>query len=374
MADLGALETIAGMPLAGTASVAVKAEGTLDKPRARVTLSARDLKSGDDRRRRRFGSPPTWRWRTGRGASTGSGMFDALVLPLDRPGVPKRIDWDIAAQANDSFTALALDRLQVRSDDATITAAGKADLGDPTPKLDGNRAARRGRPLAVPRPRDPAARGPARPRHQGGVARRRDRRDDRRADAGLRRCRAGGRRAARTAGPLAGNRHPAGGRRDRGESRSADGRARDRIGGRQPLQPTSSMPDGTMQVDLPRLAILSQPLATPVEGVANAGPDFSGPLTQPKVNGRADASGLRFGAQRLDKLGVDLALSDATAPAGTLAATFSAGTLDGRANATFARKGPRRRCRCRSCRVRRLARRWTAHSTSCSTRRWWPAR
>lgn len=337
MADLAALETIAGIPLAGTASIAVKVDGTVGKPRAHITLSAHDLKSdaigagvvsasADVALENR-----TWRL-------TGTGAFDALTLPLDQPGVPKRIDWDIAAQSDDDLTELVLDRLQLRSDTAVVTAAGKADLRDRTPKLDGDA---RLDVADLAQFRDLAALP-----LQGRLVL------DVKAES----------RGDTITATIDGQTQDFGGvepaldallgqqvRLQGTVTRAADGAIAAKsvrlVGAHTTASADATFSsdlghvDGTMQVDLPRLAVLSPSLATPIAGAATARADISGPLTELKVNGRAEASDLRFGAQRLDKLAVDLALADATAPAGTLASTFSVGTLDGRASAAFARTG-----------------------------------
>jgi translocation and assembly module TamB len=338
IADLRVLETIAGTPLAGTADVTVKAEGTLDTPRARVTLAARDLRSGDTGAGAASAAADvalenrTWRL-------TGSGAFDALALPLDRPGVPKRLDWDIAAQADDSFTALTFDRLQVRSDTAALTAAGKADLRDRTPKLDGTARLdvadlSRFQDLAtLPLEGQLALDIKAESRDGTVVAT-----IDGQTQA------FGGVQPALDA--LLGKQVRLQGSVSRGADGTITANAIRLAGEHATAAADASLSadfahvDGKAQVDLPRLAILSQPLATPVEGTAKARVDFSGKLTQLKVNAHADAAGLRFGAQRLDKLGVELNLTDAAAPAGTLAATFIADALDGRANAKFSSTAP----------------------------------
>ncbi len=338
MADLPAIEAIAGVPLAGIASIAVKAEGTLDKPRARITLSAQDLKSGAIGAGVASASADLTlenrAWRL-----TGAGVFDALTLPFDRPGVPKRIDWDIAAQSNDALTEVVLDRLQVRSDAVAIAVAGKADLREQAPKFDGTARLdvadlAQFRDLAAlplegqlaldikAESRDDAIVATIDGQTQGFSG----------AQPALDALLGRQVRLQATVTRIADGTIAAKSVRLLGAHATASGDAK--------LSGDFGHVDGKMQFDLPRLAILSQPLETPVEGAVTARADFSGPPTQLKVNAHADATGLRRGAQRLDKLGVDLALTDAAAPAGTLAATFSADTLDGRANAAFARTGP----------------------------------
>jgi translocation and assembly module TamB len=337
MADLAALETIAGTPLDGTAEITVQAEGTFDKPRARIILSARDLKSGEIGAGMASASADmaleNRMWRL-----TGAGVLDALTLPLDQPGVPRRIDWDIAAQSNDTFTELVLDSLRIRSEAAVITGAGKADLRDQAPKLDANARLdvadlSRFRGLAsLPlagqlaldikvESRDDAiiAAIDGQTQEFGGV--------QPALDALLgKQIRLQGTVTRTAEGAVA-----AKSIRLLGAHATASADA--------DISSDFGQVDGKLQIDLPRLAVLSQPLETPVEGAATARADFGGTLTQLKVNARADATGLQFGAQRLDKLGVDLALTDAAAPAGNLAAAFSVDTLDGRASAAFARTG-----------------------------------
>lgn len=96
--------------------------------------------------------------------------------------------------------------------------------------------------------------------------------------------------------------------------------------------------DARLRLDAPRLAVLADALGTPVDGAVTLQAQLDGAIDEPRA--RVDLSGdrLRFGEQRVDRLNATLALADARAPRGTLAATVKAGALDAALNAAFARK------------------------------------
>jgi translocation and assembly module TamB len=338
VADLAALEPIAGMPLSGAATVTAKVDGPLDKPRAHIDLSAQNPRSGDMGVAAASASTDlvleggTWRL-------SGTGALEGLALPMDGTGVPTRIDWTIAAQSDESFGRLVLDDLRLNGDGLTVAASGTLDTRDQAPRLDGKA---RIEAANLARFRDLASLPLA-----GQLAL--DIRAETQADAitatidGQTRNFAGINPAVdallggevRLEGTV--TRAGSGAIAVKG-TKMTGAHATANLDGE--LSADFGQVAGTLGVALPRLAVLSQPLATPVEGAATATARIGGTLAQPRIDARADATGLRFGEQRLDKIGIDIALADAMKPAGTLAATFKADALEGRADAAFERTTP----------------------------------
>jgi translocation and assembly module TamB len=338
ISDLEPLAGLIGTPLAGTTTVTIKADGAPATPRAHVELSAKDLRRGEigagslsanfDAQR----GNGTWR-------VTGAGAADALAWPADLAGVPQRVEWEAAGEGDEAFSRIALDHLVLRAGDTEINASGTAEALDQSPRV--KVKAR----LAVANLAQwkELAGLPLEGRLTLDI--------DAMSETGAVTAKLEGQAQELTSGQAAldallGNAVALSGT----VSRSNEGTiAFDSIridGAHLTASANVTMPadfsrlDATAHADAKRLDVLSTPLGTAIRGAMTVNAQVNGELARPNVKAQAVASDLRLDTRRLDRITADLALTDIAAPAGTFAATFRAGQLDGKASADFARTGP----------------------------------
>lgn len=334
--DLRPIGTMLETPLGGAAAAQIKANGTLDAPRVDVTLQGAQLQSvirADRLTLSMQGTKDGETW-----SVQGNGDAAGLVWPGDRAGLPDTLALTFDSAIDQQAMRLTLNSLTLRSAGAEIAASGTLDKLDTAPQG----AARitvtsddlgRWRDLAgLPLGGHMTIASDL--RFDGGTVDVRIKGDstdlvtgDPRLDAVLGKrldLRATAKRAAHGVLVI-----------DDVKIAGADLA----VAGSARIDADLASAEARLDLDLPRLAVLSDALGAPTQGSAKMRAHLTGPLAAPQAQIDAEANGLRFGARQLDRLTLNLALSDALAPIGTLTASLKTGALNATADAAFARTG-----------------------------------
>lgn len=333
VADLRPLGAAIDQPLAGRATALLNASGTLDAPRLELAIRMNDLDAGIGAGQLAADVLAT----RDRQDWVLEASGDAAGLSLGSPALPDALTWTAHGRIDAGATRIAVERLSVRAQDAELTGTGTIDLTD-GPRGHGKVGLTASDlshwrelatlPLAgrLSLAADLAA-------TERGVS-----------------ARITGRTAAFSTGDtrldaLLGPQVDlqAALKRDATGALALEGLkvtgAHLTATGNGTVAADLSIVDAALDLDAPRLAVLSGPLEHQVEGTATIAARIAGSTDRPDAHVVLSANDLRFDGRALDRLDATVALSDALLPRGTLAATLNAGALNGKLNATFERKG-----------------------------------
>ena len=332
--DLQPIGAMLNVPLGGSVTAHVKAEGTADAPRIDLALQATQFASNVRAGRIALnlqGTKQGERW-----TIQGNGDASELVWPNDRAGVPDALTLALSGQIDQGANRLTIDDLTLRGGEAQIAASGTVEDIDTTPRgrgkisLTADNLARWQDVVGLP------------------AAGRLAITSDLTLEAGA----VNAKIAASSDDLVTGEQHLDALLAKRLDlharvARGADGAlaleglelagANIAAKGNAASNADFSSLDARLDVDLPRRAVLAAALGTPTQGAASVQAHLAGSLAAPQAQIDVRASDLRYGDQRLDRLTAKVALDDAIAPRGTLTAALKAGALDATADAAFAR-------------------------------------
>lgn len=336
--DLAVLTPLASAPLSGAAKIIVAADGKPDAPGAHVTLTGTDVRiagSGADKVQASMELAADKGWRV-----TGRGQIDGVqIASFADKGLPDSIDWSVDAQSDRTLDRIALQDFTLHGGGVDLAASGNIESLAQQPAVSGT--LRLNAPdLSVLRqaaglPLAGAASIEAAVATDAGKITATVRGDARDLATGLPAL------DALLAPKLD---------IDAAFARADDGSIavdaltlttpQAKLSAHAALPAAADTISASATLDVPRLAPLGPPLGAALKGGATLIANVSGPIARPEVRAKLTGTGLVANSIGLDKLAADLTMNDATAPAGTLSATFATGTLAGKAAVQFARTAP----------------------------------